>query len=277
MENYVYHYELMNDYTWGKDVIMIETDINLLKNTDFDDTGYKNIKMDDYNIFIRKFITSEIEKILNRKINIEKYHSELTEEEHNKILHNMPYKKNHSEDMNAFCRYLEKHISNILNESVKIFNDDIWIRICRPTNISDSDFNPCHKDVYLDFYRNTVNIYLPICGSNEKSSLLIQSGSHKWNENQTIVTSGGAYFKKTNKKYSVDAVVASKTQLEMIRPNPKIDEILLFSPYLIHGCSSNDNLDLTRMSLEIRFIKDNSDGKIQEESFRDFLSKRVWR
>ena len=277
MKSYTYYNELINDFTWGNNKILIEEDINLLKNTEFDHNGYSNIIFDDYNIFLKNFITAEIKNIIKRDIDIEKYHSELTEEEHNKILHNMPYKTNHNEDINNFCTYLKTHISNIVNEPVKIFNDDIWVRICRPSNISETDFNPCHKDVYLDFYRNTVNIYIPICGSNDKSSLLIQPGSHKWDENQTIVTSGGAYFKSTNKKYSVDAIIASKIELKMIRPDPKINEILLFSPYLIHGCSSNENLDLTRMSLEIRFIKDNTDGKTQEENFKNFLKKRVWR
>ena len=63
----------------------------------------------------------------------------------------------------------------------------------------------------------------------------------------------------------------------MIRPNPSINELLLFSPYLIHGCSDNDNDNITRMSLEIRFIKDNADGNKQEEIFKEYLKKRIWR
>lgn len=122
-----------------------------------------------------------------------------------------------------------------------------------------------------------MNIYLPIIGSNEVSSLAMQSGSHLWNENETMVTKGGAYFPYTNKKYSVDAIVQSKQRLNMVRPNPAVDEFLLFSPYLIHGCSSNENTDITRMSLEIRFIRNTPEGSKQERALEDFLEKRVWR
>lgn len=142
-----------------------------------------------------------------------------------------------------FANYLECFMSKKLNEKVKIFNGDLWFRICRPTSIYNNDFNPCHRDIYLDFYRNIVNIYLPITGSNELSSLNIHPGSHKWNENETCITNGGAYFKSKNKKYSVDAIIASKQPLQMIRPNPSENQILIFSPYLMHGCANNDNLN----------------------------------
>jgi ectoine hydroxylase-related dioxygenase (phytanoyl-CoA dioxygenase family) len=41
----------------------------------------------------------------------------------------------------------------------------------------------------------------------------------------------------------------------MIRPNPKPGEMLLFSPYLIHGGGVNFNKDITRVSLEMRFFR----------------------
>jgi ectoine hydroxylase-related dioxygenase (phytanoyl-CoA dioxygenase family) len=122
-----------------------------------------------------------------------------------------------------------------------------------------------------------VNIYLPVVGSNENSSLKMQPGSHKWNENETMVTKGGAFFRNTNKKYSVDAIVASKLPLEMIRPNPTIEQIMLFSPYLIHGCSDNNNENETRISLEVRFIRNDANGEKQEENFNNFLKNRSWR
>jgi ectoine hydroxylase-related dioxygenase (phytanoyl-CoA dioxygenase family) len=119
-----------------------------------------------------------------------------------------------------------------------------------------------------------VNIYVPLFGSDENSSLKLQPGSHKWNEKDTMVTTGGAYFKHTNKKYSVDAIVSSKVPLDMIRPNPKENQMMIFSPYLIHGCAKNEN-DTTRFSLEIRFIR-KEDTK-QEEDFKEFLKTRTWR
>ena len=219
---------------------------------------------------------------------ISKYHLYISDEEHTRIINAMPWKKTESQLMQDFADYMERRVSEIVGRRVRIFNDDIWVRICRPSTVAfsdhpslrncpNNDYNPCHRDVYLDFYRNIVNVYVPIVGSNERSSLTMQSGSHLWNERDLIVTKGGAYFQNSNKKYSVDAILQSRERLNMTRPNPAEDEFILFSPYLIHGCSSNTNPDMTRMSVEIRFIEDDSNAKIQEDKFNAFLEKRVWR
>jgi len=262
----IYYSQLVIDSHWGEDVVMLDQDINLLKNTDFDDTGFKIVDIETNEL--QEFIRNEIKSLTQK--DIENYH-EITEEDHKKVLNAMPYKK---EQLKEVSDYLEQYVSTILQEDLKIFNDDIWFRICRPSKLSDNDFNPCHKDVYLSFYRNMVNIYVPLFGSDEKSSLKLQSGSHKWNEKDTMVTTGGAYFKHINKKYSVDAIVSSKVPLDMIRPNPKENQMMIFSPYLIHGCAENEN-DMTRISLEVRFIR--KDNMKQEEDFREFLKQRTWR
>jgi hypothetical protein len=273
----IHYSNLIFEGNWGDNIVILNNDINLLNNTDFDNTGYKIININNNNVFLQNFIKDSIKNITGKYINLENYHNEITDEEHSKILNSMPYKKDTNEDMQIFCNYIEKIISLELKENVKIFNNDVWVRICRPSIINDNDYNPCHKDVYLDFYRNIVNIYLPIVGSNEKSSLSLQPGSHKWNENETMVTKGGAFFKYINKKYSVDAIVASKTPIEMIRPNPCEGQLMLFSPYLIHGCAYNENENTTRISLEVRFIKNDENGLKQEVAFNDFLKIRDWR
>ena len=63
----------------------------------------------------------------------------------------------------------------------------------------------------------------------------------------------------------------------MICPNPNINQIMLFSPYLIHGCSNNNNDNITRISLEMRFIKNDEKGLKQEFEFNKFLKIRDWR
>lgn len=276
-KNNTYYSELVVDSNWGEDCIIIDNDINLLKNTEYDTCGYKIFDIDNFNDLLQRFIKNEIEHITKKSINLKNYHNEITNEEHTQILNSMPYKKNKSPDIKIFCEYLEVFISKKLNTSIKIFNDDLWVRICRPSKVCNNDYNPCHRDIYLDFYRNVVNIYLPIIGSNDNSSLTIQPGSHKWNENETMVTKNGAFFKHTNKKYSVDAIVASKIELNMIRPNPKDHQLMLFSPYLIHGCANNNNEDITRISLEVRFIQNNENGLNQENIFNQFLKTRNWR
>lgn len=276
-KNNVYYSELYVDSEWGSDYVMLNNDINLLKNTEFDNVGYKIIDIDDFSDTLRDFISSEINSVAGYEVDLVRYHEEITSKEHKQILNSMPYKKDKTPAIKAFSDYLEKTISDILNEPIKIFNGDLWFRICRPSDICDNDYNPCHRDVYLDFYRNIVNIYLPVAGSNEKSSLTICPGSHKWNENQTRVTKGGAHFKYQDKKYSVDAIVASKPPLEMVRPNPTANQLMLFSPYLVHGCATNENYDITRISLEVRFIRDDENGAKQEAEFNEFLKIRNWR
>jgi ectoine hydroxylase-related dioxygenase (phytanoyl-CoA dioxygenase family) len=273
----IYYPELLENSKWGNDVILITNDSDLLENTNFKDDGFIVLDIKDFHEDLVLFLKRKISHIINNSIRLEDYHTTVSEHQHSDILNSMPYKRNNDKFTIDLCSYLEFKISKTLNRRVKIFNDDIWIRICRPTIKFPNDFNPCHRDVYLDFYKNLVNIYLPISGSNEKSSLNISPGSHKWNENKTRVTSGGAHFKSINKKYSVDAIVSSKVPLNMIKPNPSLNQIILFSPYLIHGCSNNDNSDITRFSLEIRFISDNENGKFQEQQFRDFLNTRTWR
>lgn len=268
--------ELIKNSCWGKDEVILNHDINLLEKTDFNDKGYKIFKIIDNTNYLNEFITKKIHSLTGKLIDIEKYHEFIDEDEHKIILHNMPYKKYHDEPFNDFCNYLENFVSDTINEKVKIFNDDIWIRICRPSNTF-NDYNPYHKDIYLDFYRNVVNIYIPIVGSNEISSLTLQEGSHMWNENEIMVTNQGTNFESNGKKFSVSAISVSKTPLKMCRPNPQKDELLLFSPYLIHGGALNENKDVTRFSLEVRFIKDDENRHIQENEYLNFLSKRYWR
>jgi len=308
--DYVYYLDAFaySDLDWGEDRVILSEDVNLLENTDFNTDGHAVFTMRSYNTFLRSMIQSKIEDLTSQLLSdISKYHLHISDEEHRKIINAMPWKKTESPQICGFAEYMERRVSEILGKQVKIFNDDIWVRICRPSSITknaghevvgvrgfageislaqrresrksntDTDYNPCHRDVYLDFYRNIVNIYVPIVGSNELSSLTMQSGSHLWNERDLIVTKGGAYFENSGKKYSVDAIVQSRERLNMTRPNPREDEFILFSPYLIHGCSSNGNADMTRMSLEIRFIEDTAVGKKQEEEFRRFLEKRTWR
>jgi hypothetical protein len=275
--DYIHYPELIEDGYWGKDEVLLKKDVNLL-NCDFEDSGYCLIDLDeDISKKLNCMVQTEIYNTTGKTIELEKYHASICEEEHTQILNTMPYKMTKNEEFLSFGKQLEKWVSSRLGEPVKIFNEDLWVRICRPSSFYSNDFNPCHRDIYLDFYRNTVNIYAPICGSNEHSSLTIQPGSHLWNENETCITKGGAYFKSIRKKYSVDAIVASKRPLQMIRPNPSLSQILLFSPYLIHGCANNDNVNITRISLEVRFIRDNANGRKQEEEFNTFLRMRNWR
>ncbi len=125
-----------------------------------------------------------------------------------------------------------------------------FLRVIRPRS---GDNNPPQRDVWLDHLRHAINLYAPLAGSNELSSLPIVPGSHLWRESAIERTQKGAVVNGV--PYTVPAVVGAKRPLHLVRPNPREDQILLFSPYLIHGGGANLNADVTRVSLEMRFFR----------------------
>jgi|LakMenE01Jun11ns_1017448.scaffolds.fasta_scaffold9819882_2 hypothetical protein len=132
-----------------------------------------------------------------------------------------------------------------LGLSIKKF----WIRIIRPNT---NDNNPPHKDSHLERNRNMVISFYPIVGCNEKSSLPIIPGSHLEPESEYIVSSSPSFVDK--KEFNVPAIVHRNKGLNLITPNPKEGEILIFTPELIHGGGVNLNTNITRISLEMRYF-----------------------
>jgi ectoine hydroxylase-related dioxygenase (phytanoyl-CoA dioxygenase family) len=130
--------------------------------------------------------------------------------------------------------------------------NNFFLRIVRPQNFQDN--NPPHRDVWLDRLRDAVNIYAPICGSNEQSALGLVPGSHLLKESEIERTVQGAILNGTS--YTVPCVISINKEIpKLIRPNPLENEVMLFSPYLVHGGGYNFNENQTRMSLEMRFWK----------------------
>ena len=148
---------------------------------------------------------------------------------------------------------LEARVAALCGRAVRVFNPatgkaEFHLRIVRPHR---SDNNPLHRDAWLDRLRNGINIYFPVAGSTPDSSLAVVPGSHWWPESQTTRTHAGAVY--NGQQYSVPALVDTAQPLSLLRPNPGPDELLLFSPYLLHGGAVNLNSDETRISLEMRF------------------------
>jgi hypothetical protein len=148
---------------------------------------------------------------------------------------------------------LERRIGEVVGMNVTAHNEafglDVFnLRVVRPET---HDNNPLHRDVWLDRLRNGINIYAPLAGSTERSSLALVPGSHRWAENEIQRTAKGALV--NGLPYTVPAVVGAKHPLALIRPNPSENEVMVFSPYLVHGGAVNLNADVTRVSLEMRF------------------------
>jgi hypothetical protein len=75
-------------------------------------------------------------------------------------------------------------MSELLNQELIVCNpyDDqrvFHFRVIRPLS---GDNNPLHRDVWLEDYKDCINLYIPIAGSNALSSLIIAPQSHRWSE-----------------------------------------------------------------------------------------------
>lgn len=178
------------------------------------------------------------------------YHKATTQDLHLKAIDKT--KLLSAEQFPIDIRILEKRISDILNQPMKVHNpfDDQKIfhfRVIRPMS---GDNNPLHRDVWLEDYKDCINIYIPVAGSDEQSSLIMARGSHLWPESKIEKTRKGAVINGQN--FNVPAVTNIFGATEFVRPNPQSGEVLVFSPYLIHGGSVNFHEDITRVSIEIR-------------------------
>lgn len=255
-------FQVHGNTIFGEDEVLLEKDDNLIKNTNFNERGYAIFPFlanPDY-AALHKGLTELIASYLQeagvkdlKDFTLENYHLFATTDE----LHSFVVKKIQKgipfDSFPINPAIIEKRISEILGIEVtkehKGVYDSFSIRVVRPNRFSDN--NPPHRDVWLDRLRNAVNIYAPLSGSNHNSALPMIPGSHYWKESEIERTAEGASV--SGAVYTVPCVVGSKHGLNMVRPNPMLNEVLLFSPYLIHGGGYNLNTDMTRVSLEMRF------------------------
>ena len=121
-------------------------------------------------------------------------------------------------------------------------------RVLRP---GEPDYNPLHRDAWQEEKKDSVNIYVPLTGSNRKSSLLLVPGSHLWPEHRMTRTKEGAIVNGV--KVNSPGIINCEIPLKVIRPNPGLNRIMVYSPYLIHSESMNQNRGFTRVSFEMRF------------------------
>jgi len=145
-------------------------------------------------------------------------------------------------------RRLGQQVKAQLSElNPKLPTEIVTLRLSRPGSL---DFNPPHRDVYLDFYRGTLNVWLPLLGCSENSTLPVVPGSHLWSEDKVERGSTGNLF--NNLRFNVPIVFGGPAPLAFVRPKVKLGQALVFTPNLVHGVAMNLGADITRMSLELR-------------------------
>lgn len=258
-----------DDIVIGQDRILYNHDGPSINN-DWQKEGYKitkfldNQKFTDFYEFVYMFFIKNLKKIKTfdtSTFTLEKYHRFVNDKEHLAFikcvaaggfgasgipLSMLPF--NYKELDNLVSDLCKKKFTCKKTFYYLFTNKHFWLRVVRPKS---KDNNPPHRDNYLKRNKKIINIYAPIAGSNELSSLPLIPGSHFWPDSELRITQGQAYVE--NIKFTNPAIVSAKQGLNMTTPNPKIGELMVFTPYLIHGGGRNFNDDLTRISLEMRF------------------------
>lgn len=270
------------NFAKGDNSCLLQQDVDLTSSTSWSSEGYTVESLLKKNEFqeVKKFVTQLIKTILSDEFNVdvndfklEKYHEFVNDSQHQFVVKKLQYGINTLLFPIEF-KYIEDRISRILNIKVSslahhidineeplksyfqengikqpsIFN----IRIVRPYCFNDN--NPPHKDVWINRLKNAINLYMPVCGSTENSSLPLVPHSHSLLESEITRSVKGALVNKV--KYNVPCAISINNQsIRLIRPYVKECDVLIFSPYLIHGGAYNFEKNLTRVSLEIRLWK----------------------
>ncbi|WP_115461659.1 phytanoyl-CoA dioxygenase family protein [Winogradskyella aurantiaca] len=263
-----FEFEVEGDFFWGKPELLYPLENNILSNVPWERHGYACV--DALNNFeigrLKKSVKDLILEAMHRNnikvdadFELRNYHKYATsDQEHSNVIsitRNLQV-SDFDFDIDNLAKRFSKILGWPLTSWVEELNKShVQIRISRPNSL---DINPPHRDGYLSYWADIVNVWLPIEGCNNKSSLPVFPGSHLVSEDEIFRTeSKGATIK--GNVYYVPCIIETKQGIiNMIRPNPKEGQALLFSPYLIHGAAVNQNKDITRISLELRFPKANS-------------------
>lgn len=257
------HYNAEGEKIQGDDRVLLDDAVDLTLKTSWTEQGYTLSKLfsdEVYSAFIKKTHDLLIDLWRNAGLKVpdhfrlDQYHhianstdSHFAAIEKTKLINTALFP--------VHIHIVEDAISKICNEPLVAKNpfdgqSIFHFRVIRPQQ---PDNNPLHRDVWLEDFEDCINLYIPITGSNENSSLVIIPGSHRWPESKIERTLSGAQIDGI--KFNVPAVTALSGEFNSIRPNPGDNKVLVFSPYLIHGGSANLNKDQTRISIELRLWK----------------------
>jgi hypothetical protein len=256
-------YEAKGERHWGSDEILIENAVDISASTSWRKVGFTIEPLFDNNTY-ESFSTNVSELLLTLwgeaglkiplKFDLTQYHTVIPDFK----THLAVVEKTKLLSVNRFpieADILVDRISSLCGapliaknpfDGERVFH----LRVIRPNS---HDNNPLHRDVWLEDYDDCINLYIPVAGSNERSSLIIVPESHRWPESRIERTGEGAEINGI--KFNVPAITAIQGLYAVERPNPGKNEVLIFSPYLIHGGSVNLNNDQTRISIEMRLWK----------------------
>lgn len=256
-------YEAEGKTARGENEVLLSKAVDLTSKTSWAKNGFSIQPLFDKHTF-QEFISGTKELLINawrnsgldvdRNFPLDQYHQKaISTEQHLKAVD-----KTKLLDVDALplgVKKMEERISEICKTDLvaknPFDNQSIFhFRVIRPKR---ADNNPLHRDVWLEDYDDCINLYIPIAGSNPNSSLIIFPGSHLWPESRLEKTTEGALINGV--KFNVPAITSISGEYEVTRPDPKENDVLVFSPYLVHGGAVNLNPDTTRISIEMRLWK----------------------
>lgn len=259
-----FQFNVEGNFFWGEEKLLYKDDDNIISKMAWKYDGYAVVSVFEIEEFkiLKESIKKNIIKALRKQsivfdednFTLENYHKIVTtNEQHNKVIDVTRNLENKDFDFNIDV--LAERLGVILGYELTTWVEELkkthlQIRISRPNSL---DINPPHRDGYLSYWEDIINVWVPIEGCNNKSSLPVFPGSHLIAENNILRTeSKGA--KINGNIYYVPCVLETKNgPIRMLRPNPMQGEVLIFTPYLIHGAGVNLNNDITRVALELRF------------------------
>lgn len=259
-----FNFSVKGDFFWGDDEILFAKEKLAKLKLPWGEKGYlvAPLFLDDDIIKLKNGLKSILFNLLKEagvnltedEFNPEEYHKWVkTEEVHQHVISKTRHltEDDFAIDMKKLCERTSKIMEVPLASFIPELNGShIILRVNRPNSL---DINPPHRDGYLDVWKNIINLWVPLWGCNEKSSLPVIPGSQYWNENDIFRTdSQGAEI--NGFKYNVPAILKTSKGLNMIRPIVKVGEALVFTPFIIHGAAFNCNDDKTRISLEFRLV-----------------------
>jgi len=261
-----YQFEVDGEFFWGEDEVLFKPVDNVISKMPWKKQGYSIVdafSLEDFKRLktsmtnnIVKAIAVHVKDFDASNFKLEDYHKIVnTDELHNKVIDITRNLEN--EDFDFDIDALASRFGDILGYDLTSYVEElgkshVQIRLSRPNSL---DINPPHRDGYLSYWADIINVWIPIVGCNENSSLPVYPESHLIPESQILRTASKGAKINGNTYYVPCILETRKGKIEMIRPNPKQGEAIIFTPFLIHGSAVNKNEDVTRISLELRFPK----------------------
>ena len=261
-----YKFEVEGDFFWGENKLQYQIENSPISKMQWHNDGYTIVNAFNNSEFIKlkESVIQNIVSAIDQNVSgfdsnnfiLDDYHKVInTDALHNKVINITRNLENKDFDFDIdaladkFGKLLGCKLTTWIEELQK---SHIQVRISRPNSL---DINPPHRDGYLSYFKDILNLWIPIHGCNNQSSLPVMPSSHLIPENEILRTASKGAKINGNTYYVPCILETNKGAIKMIRPNPMEGEALIFTPFLIHGAAVNNNKDITRISLELRFPK----------------------